>query len=121
MILNKIILIYGVALDGTPRKSYFLASILFLTSNVLSCPRSIKLCENFFFENFHVLPEKTANFRSLLPVNQLNWTKQNSFPCQTFTLVHDTKTVCQYLFHYKKSTLNIFCSKYPAYRKIYTD
>ena len=39
----------------------------------------------------HVLPQKTGNFRSLLPVNQLTWEKQKSFTCQTFTLVHDTK------------------------------
>ena len=37
MILNKIILIYGIALDGSPWESYFLASILvFLHQKVLS-------------------------------------------------------------------------------------
>ena len=38
MILNRIILIYGIALDGLPWESYFLASILvFLHQKVLSC------------------------------------------------------------------------------------
>jgi hypothetical protein len=121
MILNRIILIYGIAFDGFQWESYFLASIPdFLHQKVFSCPsvhnntynssrqgppggitnennveiknfRLIYLCKKIFFENSHVLPQKTANFRSLIPVNQLTWKKTKSSPCQTFTLVHDTK------------------------------
>ena len=101
MILNRIILIYGIAFDGFPWESYFLASILvFLHQKVLSrlsvhtntynSPwqgppggitiennveikkfKSIYLWKKVFIENSQVLPKKTGNFKSLLPVNQM--------------------------------------------------
>jgi hypothetical protein len=55
--------------------------------------KSIYLWKKIFIENSQVLPQKTGNFRSLLPVNQLTWKKQKSFTCQTFTLVNDTKNL----------------------------
>ena len=95
MIFRRIIYIYGIALDGLPWESYFLASILvFLHQKVLSCAS---------------VHNNTYNSPRQDPPGGINI--ENNVEIKSFRSIY----LCQKIF----SKILMFCLKKPVISEVY--